>query len=271
MKRILKNLLLIINKPELRILPGQVAYSFVLSIIPMIVLVGFISSFFSLPINTIVGFLQNSLPNEVVSVLKPFLEVNSFNSNIILVMIVGFFIASNGAHAIIIASNTLYQVEDIGYFKRRIKAMIMTIIIILLFIFILVVLAFGNLIIKATMHMGLLGNLASTVYFLFNLLKWPIAFLVVFLVVKFIYAISVNDRNLAKYMNKGSLFTTLGFILITAIYSYYVTNFANYNLFYGNLSNIIVLMIWIYFLANIFVIGIAINYEMAKNSMVKSK
>ena len=62
-------------------------------------------------------------------------------------------------------------------------------------------------------------------------------------------------------MTRGAVFTALGWILVTAIYSYYVSHFANYDIFYGSLSNLIIMMIWIYILAYILVIGIAINVE----------
>ena len=48
-------------------------------------------------------------------------------------------------------------------------------------------------------------------------------------------------------------------IIGTEIYSIYIRNFAHYNLFYGSISNIIILMIWVYFLSYIFVFGLAIN------------
>ena len=62
-------------------------------------------------------------------------------------------------------------------------------------------------------------------------------------------------------MTRGAVFTSLGWILVTAIYSYYVNHFANYDIFYGGLSNLIIMMMWIYIIAYIFVIGIAINVE----------
>ena len=62
-------------------------------------------------------------------------------------------------------------------------------------------------------------------------------------------------------MNKGALFTTVCWIVTTSIYSYYVSHLANYTLFYGSISGIIVMMIWIYILAYIFVMGIAINAD----------
>ena len=65
-----------------------------------------------------------------------------------------------------------------------------------------------------------------------------------------------SERNAS-----GAWFTTLSWVLATAIYSYYVSHFVNYDIFYGGMSSLIVMMIWIYILAYGIVIGIAINTE----------
>ena len=67
-------------------------------------------------------------------------------------------------------------------------------------------------------------------------------------------------------MNYGALFTTLGWVIITALYSYYISHFANYTMFYGSISTIIVMMIWIYFLSFVLVMGIAINSNVYNNT-----
>ena len=71
------------------------------------------------------------------------------------------------------------------------------------------------------------------------------------------------------HLNHGNVISPQFPILIMTdiIYSYYVTNISNYNLFYGSLSNIIVLMLWIYFLAYILVFVMAINVNTYKNSL----
>ena len=77
----------------------------------------------------------------------------------------------------------------------------------------------------------------------------------------FLYTIAPDERIPSRLMNKGSLFTTIGFVLFTFIYSFYVSHLANYSLFYGSISGIIVMMIWVYMLSYIFVMGIAINVD----------
>lgn len=129
----------------------------------------------------------------------------------------------------------------------------------MLFIFILVVLGFGNMILKYMIDLKVFGFITKELYFIFVLIKWPLAFFLIFYGIKLIYTLAPSKKIPSKYMNRGAFVATLGFTFVTAIYSYYVSNFANYDLFYGNLSNVIVLMLWVYILAYIITLGIAIN------------
>ena len=70
------------------------------------------------------------------------------------------------------------------------------------------------------------------------------------------------DKKLAsRHVSGGAIFTTIAWIAITSLYSYYIVHFANYSVFYGSLANIVILMIWVYFLSYAFVIGMAMNYH----------
>ena len=47
--------------------------------------------------------------------------------------------------------------------------------------------------------------------------------------------------------------------MFTELYSLYVTRIAIYDELYGNVSNFIILFLWIYILAYIFVFGMTLN------------
>lgn len=259
MKQIIRRLLDIIGKPVMRILPGQLAFFLVLSIIPIITLIGYIASLFSISIESLISFMNQALPAEVTEILLPFISGQGLDANVLIFMITGFILASNGPHSIIIASNTLYDIPNDNYLKGRIKAFFMAILLISLFFTSLIVLGFGNTILALLLKWDVLSFLTKEVYLVFVLLKWPIAFIVIFYAIKVIYTMAPDKRIPSRYMNRGAFLTTLGFILVTAIYSYYVSNFANYDLFYGSMSNIIIMMMWIYILSYILVLGIAVN------------
>ena len=258
-KSILLKLLDILKKDEMKILPGHLAFFLVLSIVPIITLLVFLASFFSISLDSIVEVMQKSLPKEVIDVLLPFISGKGVDIHIGLSMLTVFIVASNGAHSIIVTSNTLYNIENSSYLKRRIKAFFMTFLLVFLFIFILVVLGLGDYILGLIINLKIFKNVSKNILIVFSFIKWPLAYILILISIKIIFTVAPDKKIPSKYVNKGVQFTTLGFIVATAIFSYYISNFANYDIFYGALSNIIVLMMWIYILAYILVTGIAIN------------
>ena len=57
----------------------------------------------------------------------------------------------------------------------------------------------------------------------------------------------------------GAIFTTLGWLVTSTIFSYYVNNFSRYTITYGSLGGIIILLIWLYISSIIIVLGGEIN------------
>lgn len=260
-KRNLKKLIDIIMTPSMAYLPGNLAFFLVLSIFPILTLIGVIASKFSLNIDSVVNAINSTLPTNVAGVLDSFIQGKGFDSNIGIFMIIGFFLASNGAHAIILASNNLYGFPNSDYIKRRIKAMFLIILIILLFIFMLGFLAFGNNLLNLLLKQIPDKKLVDLIYNLFIILKWPFALFIIFFNVKLIYTIAPDWRVMSKHTTRGAAFTTISWIVVIQVYSYWVTHFSNYDIFYGSLSNIVVLMLMTYIISYILVIGIAINVK----------
>lgn len=260
-KDYLKKLYEIIVTPSMSYLPGNLAFFLVLSIFPILTLIGVIASKFSIDINSFVGLIDVSLPDKVSQVLSTFIQGKGFDTNIGLFMIIGFYLASNGADAIILASNNLYEFPNSDYLKRRIKAIFLIVLIVLLFIFMLLFLAFGNHIVNLILSYLSDKNLVKLIYYLFVILKWPFALFVIFFNVKLIYTIAPDWKIMSKHTTKGAIFTTISWIVVIKVYSFWVNHFSNYDLFYGSLSNIVILMLMTYIISYILVIGIAINVK----------
>ena len=178
-----------------------------------------------------------------------------------LTLIIGYYIASNGAASIIVTSNTIYNIKDSGFFKRRLKAMIITLILVLLFLFILIVPVFGTKVIEMIRYVNLNPKITTKITLIFEVLKGPIAWFIIFFFIKVIYTMAPDRKIPSSYVNKGAVFTSVFWVFATYLYSYYITNFAHYNVFYGGLSNVIILMLWVYFLSIIFTIGMALSYN----------
>lgn len=257
-RKFIKNFINAITQPEMLILPGQLAFFFFLSVVPIITIISYGATFLNLPMDFISAFIENAFGANTKELIMPMVTGASIDLRYIIFLIIGFTIASNGASSIIITSNTIYNIKDSGFIKRRLKALVMTIVIVLLFIFILIIPLFGDRILDMIKLVNFNSTVTNEIEIIFNVIRGPISWIVIFGFIKLIYILA-PDRIQSSYVNYGALFTTVGWIGSTLIYSYYINNFAHYDIFYGGLANIVVLMLWVYLLAFIFVIGMALN------------
>lgn len=265
-KRLFLKLIKIISRQEMRILPGQIAFFLILSIFPIITILGMFMSMFMISFDAILEFASHILPMQVVNIFEPYIN-GQITTNVVLTLLIGFFLASNGPHSIIVAADTLYNIKGKDYLQTRLKAIFMTLILMIVFLIMVVGLAFGNTIIKYLLAMGLFKEIGPQLYNIYLLFKWPTAFLLIFFCIKLLYTMAPDKQLPSSHVNKGAAFTTICWTIVTLIYSFYINNFSHYDLFYGSLANIIILMMWVYIISYILVIGMAINsgvYEKEK-------
>ena len=128
-------------------------------------------------------------------------------------------------------------------------------------LFVLVVPLLSESIINILTEIDISRGAAQITEKVFKLLNGPISWIIIFLFIKLIYTLAPDRKVNRHAINTGALFTTLCWIGTTSLYAYYINHFANYSVFYGALANIVVLMLWIYFLSYFFVIGMAMNYR----------
>ena len=248
-------------RPEMLVLPGQIAFFLFLSLVPTITLIGYACTYLNISNDLVQQLISNAFGNDISNLVTPIITATKITPAFFISLGVGYFLASNGMSSIIVASNTIYGIIDSGFFKRRYKAIIMELVIVFLFLFILVVPVLGDSIIKLLHYFNLDTTTTTTIISVFNFLSGPFSWLIIFLFIRTIYAMAPDKRLVSRHVTGGAIFTTIAWIGITGLYSFYINNFANYSLFYGSLANIVVLMIWVYFLSYAFVIGMAMNYH----------
>lgn len=258
----------IIKKPEMGILPGQLAFFMILSLVPIITLCGFGANIFNVNMDTIIDMLKEYVPGGAGDYLVPYLVGNTIDWKLSLILIWMFYLASNGCNTVIVISNQIYGINKSNWIKRRIKAVFMTLAIVLFLIFILVVPVFGMKIVELSDTI----NLSETVYSIYSVIKGPVTWLLMFIFLRALYEFAPDRVRKNSHLNTGALFTSIGWVIVTAIYGHFANNMTTYNVFYGALSNIAIMMIWLYFISFIFVIGLCLNYgeELDKETMDKT-
>ena len=258
-KDYLKSLFSILTKPEMSILPANIAFYFVLALIPIFTIIILLASSFSISVDLIVDLVYDLFPIGISNTVSQLITTSNLDTHTSIFNIIAFIVATNGTYAIVVASNTLYKVKKHDIIKDRVKSVLLLIIIVVLLLFLIIVPILGQQIINLLINIETVENFIPKITFIYNLLKWPITFLIIYFNLKLIYAIAPSKLVSSNDTTEGAFFTTICWVIATAIFSYYVNNFAKYDIIYGNLSALIILMIWIYALSFIFVLGMAMN------------
>lgn len=269
MKERINRIVNIVQEQEFKILPGNLAYSFFLAIIPIITLIFYFLTSFNLKVDEIENLFKVTFSNTLVKFFQP-VFTGAITTSSILTLVLSIIVITNGCNAIIIASDTIYNFEVASVFKRFIKSIFLSIVLIVLFAFMITVPLLGKTIINflsTLFDFSLYQNFINALYLI---LQIPVSILVIFMIIKLIYLIAPDDKIGSKYVNKGALFTTISWVIVTTGYSFYINNIARFDKVYGNLTNIVVLLLWFYVLAYVFVIGLYINKISSEKGIEKT-
>lgn len=262
----------ILYKPETMILPGQLAFFVILSLVPLISILTWIGSMLGVSVESVAELLGQIFTSVNFDWIGPILITSKFNLKDVVILGGMFYIAAGGANSIIIASNQIYGIKQGNYIKRRFKAMWMTLLLCILYIFVLIVPLLGNKIISSFNYF----DLKSIIDPVLTIVRGPITWFIIYFFVKSIYVLAPDKDVNHKGFNLGAMFTTIFWVILTYIYSWWINNFASYSTYYGGLSNIAILMLWLYWLCFIFVIGLCLNVkveneELEKTGIIKNK
>lgn len=168
--------------------------------------------------------------------------------------LLAMFFSSNAVMGIMRSFDRNY----IGFTKRkdlheRLVAIRLTFI-----LFILFFLSMLALIMQASVLRSL-GITNTTLISVIHNLRWVVTVLMFFFAISFIYRYAPAMHKRWRLVNPGSILATFLMIVFTAAFSWWVSNFSNYNELYGSISTVLILMLLIYFNSLVLLIGFELN------------
>lgn len=238
---------------------AQIAFSLFLSIIPILILISQLLGLFSLSLNEIRLWVDDNVTVEGADKLFSFLEYSPSGANSIFLAVLALYAASRVQFALMrVANYTLTDGKVIGqgFLRDRLKSVRTILITIFTVVFSLVVLAYGEPIINLVFG-AVVGQEISEAAWV--LLRWPIALAMYFLMISYNYYILPTKRVPFRDIVPGSIFAAIGFLVVTYVYTIYTNLSTNYDILYGSFSNIVVLMLWFWFLAWVMCLGTIFN------------
>ncbi len=91
-----------------------------------------------------------------------------------------------------------------------------------------------------------------------------VAFLLMVAVFLLLYKLIPNTRTSWRDIWPGALLGAALFEIARTLFIYYIENFANYQLLYGSIASIIILLVWIYYSAFVLILGAEFTYQLGR-------
>lgn len=171
---------------------------------------------------------------------------------------VGFVLAMFFSSNAIMGIMRSFDKNYVGFVKRngfqqRAMALRLTLILFILFMISITTLVMQG---KVLRWLGVKNQLLISII---HNLRWVVIVLLFFFAISIIYRYAPAVHKRWKLINPGSILATFLMILFTGGFSYYVSNFSNYNELYGSISTLLILMLLIYFNSLVLLIGFELN------------
>ncbi|MEI6456008.1 MAG: YihY/virulence factor BrkB family protein, partial [bacterium] len=99
-------------------------------------------------------------------------------------------------------------------------------------------------------------------------LRWLIILGVLLLAISSIYYFAPARHARFRFISAGSMLATLLVVFSTLGFNYYVDNFSRYNVLYGSLGTLMIVLVWIYLNALSVIIGFELNASI-RNARLK--
>ncbi|EPH99610.1 YihY family protein [Enterococcus faecalis 13-SD-W-01] len=262
-----KNLIRFIETTRTRITDSEmgstsviVAYYLLLSIFPLLIAVGNILPFLHLDPEAVLTYVREVIPETVYQFLGPAIHdllTQGSGSLLSLSALAALWSASRSITALQIAMNKAYGVEQRGNFIAvRLVSVIVIVLFLVAIVGVTIVLGLGQTILE---WLDPIFHFSSELIDVFQTLKWPVTLLVLFVIMYVIYLIVPNVKLKLKTIIPGTIFATIGWMLLSQVFSIYAKYFAANVGGYQIIGSFIVLMLWLNFAATIIILGGIIN------------
>lgn len=222
------------------------------TVIPFVPIEGFQDQLFAL----IMDILPPSTYDATKSIVDDIIN-NEQGGLLSLTFVLALYFSTNGVNAMISAFNATYHLTDKRtWIQLRILSAVLTFVLAILLVLTISFQIFSQ---------GFLSNLVSEGYLqqnaadLISYAKWIIMVITLFIGISIIYYYGPADKSGWKFLSPGSILATAFSVITSIAFSYYVSNFSQYNQLYGSIGTLLVILLWMYFNSIILLIGFELN------------
>lgn len=239
---------------------AQLSFYYTLSLVPIVILISqVLGVMFGEDIKEAIGWILNYSEGALAEEIVKLLSYKTATALNLVFIVVALWAASRAQFSMMRIANYTFtdgRSTGNGYWRERFRAILNMTLTILTVIFALLVLVYGEQILQIVLSLLSLGEESAKIWLI---LRWPISLGLYFLMISYNYYVLPSKRRRYRDNIPGTIFASVGLLLVTFVYSTYVTGIAKYDIIYGSLASVVALLFWFYFLAWVMFLGILMN------------
>jgi membrane protein len=177
--------------------------------------------------------------------------------------------ASSYVAAFMRASNAIYDVAEGRplWMTYPVRLAVTIVMVLLLTAGALAVVITGDLAGQVGKLLGVGGSAVTA----WDIAKWPVLLLVVGVMFAILYWASPNVKQPGfRWLTPGGLFAVAVWVLASAAFALYVSNFGSYNKTYGALAGVIIFLVWLWISNVAILLGAELNAELARARVIEA-
>ncbi len=251
---------------------ASISWSFFLSLFPFILfmlsLLPYLPHYDKLQFYIFDVLMTNILPSriqkDVSGYIQEFILPNMKNiSNITIVFAMVF--AVNGTHSLINGFNQNTNLKR-GAVKEYLVAFVITIAFIALILATLLGIYYSEVVLKLFAPRFSISWFVDNLSKMIGFISFPLFYLILLTLFYWVGCLKITTFRQAL---PGAILTTILFVVVTYFFAIYVRNFARYNLLYGSIGSIILVMIWVNINIILILLGNELNIAIKKIRLEK--
>ena len=252
---------------------AQISFYLMLSVVPIFLLLIQLLGLFNISTETALNVLEQYTGRHMSALISSLFEFNYIGFGNIIFLVIALWAGSRASFAITRITNyTLTEGENTGknYFIERARAILTMLLTIISLVIALIVLCYGKIILLTVLTVLHVED-TSFVDSFWMWLRWPLGFVLYFLIIGINYYILPTVRKPFKTVIPGAVFASFGMIIVSWIYSFYTGTLVDYDITYGALSTVVAIMIWFLLLSWVIILGVMCNKVFADTARPFSK
>lgn len=258
-----------LTKTAISAYAGQSAFMIILSFFPFCMFLVSLLKYTPLTADVLISYLETVFPGFLREFMTPLINeifYSSATTILPITVIVALWLGSRAFMSLINGLNSVYEItQNRNGVLNRILAIVYTLLFGVLLIVVLSLLVFGNtLFYSITKHFPIIEHILLPIISFRSLGS----FLFMFFFFSLVYWHIPNQKLSWSDQLPGSLLSSCGWMVFSYLYSFYVDHFSNYSAFYGTMTTIALLMVWLYACMYILFFGGLLNYILSNYSIV---